>query len=323
MSSDVRVTIVILTYNGAEYIGEVLSSVFKQKTDFPYEVLMIDSGSTDETLVVAEAYPVRLMKIDKGEFNHGETRNKGAAEARGEFVCYLTQDATPRDETWLQSMIEPFSRDKKIVAVFGKHVPRADCNPVTERDTNGVFAAISPDDRPVVRVITSDRDKEELENFRSMKGFYSDVNSCLRKSYWKEHPYKPLDYAEDQVFGREVLLSGHKIAYSPKAAVLHSHNYRPATFVRRFYDEYRGLNIAIGYRENITLLRLLPSAWRGWRADVKYIKGTGRYKLFRRVRWYWYAWLMNLGRRVGAYFAARYDRLPPGFERRMSLERGR
>ena len=91
-------TVVIPTFNGQRYLEEVLSSLFQQKTDFPYEVVIIDSGSTDASLDIINSFPVILHQIPNSEFNHGETRNLGAQLAKGQFVAYLTHDATPAND---------------------------------------------------------------------------------------------------------------------------------------------------------------------------------------------------------------------------------
>ena len=114
---------------------------------------MIDSGSKDKTLEIASKYPIRIQKIPNTEFNHGETRNLGVRLAHGEFIAFLTQDATPASSTWLQTLVETFEDDPLIAGVFGKHIPREDCNPVTARDTMEYFKAMGSDDTPTTRFI--------------------------------------------------------------------------------------------------------------------------------------------------------------------------
>ena len=72
-------SVVILTYNGEQHIDEILASLTTQRFDGTYEILVIDSGSTDSTLDLIAKYPsVRLVQIPNSEFGHGKTRNLGA-----------------------------------------------------------------------------------------------------------------------------------------------------------------------------------------------------------------------------------------------------
>jgi rhamnosyltransferase len=298
-----EVSVVIPTFNGAAYLEEVLESVFSQKTGFAYEVIVIDSGSSDGTLDIVDRYRDRspglqMISIPNETFNHGGTRNLGAAKARGRFVAFLTQDATPADDKWLSNLRRCFDADSKVAAVFGKHLPRPDCNPITKRDIDGVFHNISPDDTIAV------------QEGPDALGFFSDVNSCLRKEYWENHPYPEIDYAEDQVFGRDVLLAGFKKVYCPGAAVYHSHNYPPKEFMGRYFDEYRGLNKAVGFREPTGFIGVLPAAIKGTRRDMR-LAGT------------WYAWRMNLARAMGAFLGARHESLPKFVTGWLSLEERR
>ena len=72
------VSIVIPTKNGGHLFEKVLDAVFKQKTEYEYEVICVDSGSKDGTLDVIRKYPCRLFQIEPSEFGHGKTRNYGA-----------------------------------------------------------------------------------------------------------------------------------------------------------------------------------------------------------------------------------------------------
>src|SRR3972149_9243519 len=99
-------SIVIPTYNGGEDFKECLRMVFEQKVNFPFEVIVIDSGSTDGTLDFLTGYPIRLKQISAKGFNHGLTRNMGMELARGGYVVLMTQDAIPADGYWLGNIIE-------------------------------------------------------------------------------------------------------------------------------------------------------------------------------------------------------------------------
>lgn len=84
----VDVSIILLTYNGIRYIDEVLRAIYRQQTSFPFEVIAIDSGSSDGTVDVLMSYPVRFYPIDKKQFGHGKTRNYGAELSRGQYLVF-------------------------------------------------------------------------------------------------------------------------------------------------------------------------------------------------------------------------------------------
>ena len=108
-------SVVILTYNGEQHIDEILASLTTQRFDGTYEILVIDSGSTDSTLDLIAKYPsVRLVQIPNSEFGHGKTRNLGAHLAKGRIVAYLTHDATPASNRWLHEITAPFAISERL-----------------------------------------------------------------------------------------------------------------------------------------------------------------------------------------------------------------
>ena len=319
-SHDPLASVVLLTYNGERYLGEVLDSVFKQKTSFQYEVIVIDSGSTDTTLEIVRSHPVNLHQIPNSEFNHGETRNLGARLARGRFVAYLTQGATPADEHWLQHLVDAFDLNPKVAAVYGLHIPRPDCDPVTKRDLEEFFKMMGPRDQATVQYIRDgDEAWKEYQRNEGIIGFYSDVNSCLRKTVWEEIPYQALDYAEDQAFGRDILKAGYGKVYEPRAAVIHSHSYPFLGYFRRQFDEYRGLRRSIGFAQTGGLAKVFLGALKGGLVDSRYI-WREKYSLAANLKWTHHAYTMNFLRRLAGYLAAKEDRLPPWLVGTISLE---
>lgn len=315
MQGEPLASVVLLTFNGEKYIREVLEAVFAQRTSFDFEVIVIDSGSRDKTLSIAKSYPIRLECIPNAEFNHGKTRNLGAELATGQFVAYLTQDATPASPDWLQHLVSAFEISPSVAAVYGVHRPRPDCNPIIRREMEEFFSMMGPDGQPTVQTMKEDEQGWEF----GTKAFYSDVNSCLRKAVWRQIPYRPLDYAEDQAFGRDILRAGYWKVFEPRAAVIHSHSYPLLGYFRRQFDEYRGLRKAIGFTDSRALTVMVLGGLRDGLIEARHLLKPER-RIPGRIRWIPYALIMRLLNRLAAYLAAKEDVLPRSLVEGISLE---
>ena len=233
-------TVAILTYNGDVYLERILVEVLAQEVEGEIEVLVIDSGSTDATLDIVKRYPaVRLHEIPNSEFGHGKTRNLAANLARGEFIAFLTHDAIPVSRQWLRELLAPFALDSSIVAVMGKQIPRRGCFPLMKYEIKGVFAGFGPDFGTSVFYNDSFVQSEGVLNAIS---FYSDVNSAARREFLTTViPYRDVRYAEDQLFGKDLIEAGYRKAYAGRAAVEHSNDLTRGEFRRRIFDETVGL----------------------------------------------------------------------------------
>ncbi len=105
-TSDSFVSVVILNYNGSEYIEKCLESVFR--TDgCKFEVILIDNASTDDSqLICKKKFPhIRLFQNDVNLAMAG--RNIGIDNARGKYIVFLDSDATV-DPHWLQNLIKSY-----------------------------------------------------------------------------------------------------------------------------------------------------------------------------------------------------------------------
>lgn len=316
MSDRIFASVAVLTYNGREYIELLLDSLYDQEVNFKYEVIVIDSGSHDDTVKLVEKYPVRLYKIKNEDFNHGETRNYAASLARGELVAFLTQDAIPAGKEWLKEIVKPFQDDAAVACVFGRHIAREDAFILTKRDMENHFLNYSDDNLTTTIQSMSDIPSEEFENNRYYYYFFSDVNSCIRKSIWKKIPYRKLDYSEDQAFGMDVINAGYKKAYNPRAAVYHSHDYPLKDYLKRQFDEFRGLKNAIGYADYTPFLKTQVRSLRCFRDDCSYIIRNEGFNVKDISR----AFFLDIFRGLGIYLGARNERLPVSLKNILSLE---
>jgi len=199
-------SVVIRAKNEARYIGETLAALFKQTSAQPYEVIVVDSGSTDGTIGIVREYPVRLIEIPPESFTYGRALNLGIVEAQGDFVASLSAHSTPADGHWLSHILEPF-QNPRVAGVIGRQIPRASATAlelINMRFISGLMSA-----------------KPELRDRNPM---FSNANGAFRRSLWQRLPFdEAVRGAEDIAWARSMQALGYLIAYEPSAAVYHSH----------------------------------------------------------------------------------------------------
>lgn len=248
-------SVVIPTLNGGNMLKIVVQSVLRQSTDFPFELIIIDSGSNDESIAdLQDDDRISIVCIHPDTFQHGRTRNLGVALAKGDYVAFLTQDALPADHRWLSSLVKPLTTNQRVVAVFGRHRAHTYHSSQHAAALESHFAVFTPN-QP-----TGIMDNEglylcESPSYRQRLHFYSDNNSCLRKSAWSEIPYPDVDYGEDQLWANIIIEMGFLKVYAVDAVVHHSHDYSVEEMLERsiteseFFYRYFGYNLWSGRLE--------------------------------------------------------------------------
>jgi hypothetical protein len=91
MPDEVRISVVIPCYNGAAFLADTLASVVAQ-TYQPWEILVVDDGSTDASAEVAASFGPRVRVIRQTNQGESVARNRGIDEARGDWVAFLDAD---------------------------------------------------------------------------------------------------------------------------------------------------------------------------------------------------------------------------------------
>lgn len=253
-AGQILVSIVIPVKNGDYWLQDTLETLTSQKINGAFEIIVIDSGSTDKSLDIVRNFPVRLIQIDAATFNHGLTRNLGAREAVGKFVVMTVQDARPVNDYWMQNLLDGFV-DEKVAGVCGQQVVphEIDKNPI---------AWFRPQSAPQMkRYEFTPQQFADLspEKKREVCG-WDDVTAMYRKDVLMQLPFGEVTFAEDVLWAKEALLNGYAIVYNPAARVYHYHYEDPEQLVKRAFTEYYHFYKLLGYKPspvNTGLVRTL------------------------------------------------------------------
>lgn len=221
------ISIVIPVKNGASTIKECLDSIFAQKVDASLDVVVIDSGSTDATLEIAKQYPVRILAIDPADFNHGDTRNLGVEQARGEYTVFTVQDAKASGNNWLKTMLVHFETPR-VSAVCGQQI-------VEKSPDRNPLQWFKPASKARVRQLyfedfTALNGREQLEHCH-----WDNVNAMYRTAVLKEIPFRHAAFAEDARWAKDALTSRKTLVYDYNARVYHYHHQSFRFYFRRNY----------------------------------------------------------------------------------------
>lgn len=220
------VSIAVRSFNEAWALKDTLPAIAAQ--DFTdWELIVIDSGSTDGSQdLIRAAQPAHFVQIEPHEYNPGRVMNRAMRLARADRVVFLNSDATPQHREWLRLLSAPLL-DPRVAAVFGRQIPRPDCEAVYACDYDRCFGP--------------ERESARWDHFFSM------VSSGLRRDVWAQRGFdEALQLSEDDEYTRWCRARGYEVRYVPDAVVMHSHNYTLPQAYRRSFGMAR--DIGYGWR---------------------------------------------------------------------------
>jgi len=220
-------SIIIRAYNESQHIGRLLEGV-RQQTVKDVEVILVDSGSTDSTVTIAESFSTKIVHIPSAEFTFGRSLNLGIKSASRELIVIASAHVYPVYPDWLEKLLEPF-QDNQVALAYGKQRGYEG----SKYSEHQIFHQWYP----------------ETGSLDQITAFCNNANAAIRKSLWEKHNYdESLTGLEDLEWAKWAKGEKYKIAYVAEAEITHIHNETP----RGVYNRYR--------REAMALRRIYPEA---------------------------------------------------------------
>ena len=251
-----HISIVIRTLNEGRYLGQLLESIESQdKRGLTSEVVLVDSGSTDDTLAIAKRHGCIITHIAREAFSFGRSLNLGCEIARGEILVLVSGHCIPADGTWLRSLCSPIV-ERRVDYAYGRQIGGAESHFSECRIFNKYY--------PENSCIPQD-------------GFFcNNANSALWRPTWQALRFnEDVTGLEDMELAQRVVQSGGRIGYVAEACVHHHHSESWKQVERRFEREALALQKImpqIHIRRRDLLRYLSSSIWldcrHAWRNGV-------------------------------------------------------
>ena len=197
-SSVPRASVIIRTKDSARTLGRALSLLRAQTV--PAEIIVVDSGSNDETLAMARERADRVIEIGADRFSFGRALNVGAAAARAPIHFALSSHSFPPDNRWIERSLSKYDRPQ-VAGTSGAPVRPGSHEPLLTTFYQTLSDAIS----------------------HPTWGF-SNTGSSWRADVWADFPFdEQLPACEDKEWGFRVLAAGWMIAVDSTLSVSATH----------------------------------------------------------------------------------------------------
>lgn len=226
---DEKISIIIPTKNAGNDFKFLLKMIRNQKGFNDIEIIIVDSGSQDQTIQISKDHNAKVIEILPEDFTHSYARNLGARNAIGTYLLFMVQDVFPPSDTWLQKM---------MTALKTQDVSAVSCAELPREDADLFYRVISWNHYEFLDVNHMDRifsmpTEPSHINMRK-NGQLSDLACLIPSNLFNKYQYR-FSYAEDLDLGIRLIRNGLKIAFLGSTRVIHSHNRPPYYFLKRGY----------------------------------------------------------------------------------------
>jgi len=199
--SKVKVSIVLRTLNEEMWLKSCVNAI-KAQNYSDYELILVDSGSTDLTVELAKTLEFKKI-LSISDFTPGKAINLGVEHADGDYIVVLSAHCVPENELWLSELVSAMD-EPSVAGAYGRQLPLHFTPPDDVRDLLMTFGI-----------------EDRLQTADPM---FHNANSIIRKAVWENFPFDPeISNIEDRAWAQLVLLAGHQIRYVSAARVYHYH----------------------------------------------------------------------------------------------------
>lgn len=256
------VDVIIPVYKPDESFATLMERLQKQNIK-PEKIIILNTRTENDkeaeqlSAKYGRAENVKIIHIEKPEFDHGGTRKYGATLSDAEYMLFMTQDAIPHDKQLVERLLEPMQKNN-VAAAYARQLPRKDAG-IIEAYTR----TFNYPEEPAMK------SKKDLKTLGIKTYFCSNVCAIYRKSVYEELGgfVEKTIFNEDMIMASKIIQAGYDIAYAAKAKVIHSHHY---TWKQQFS---RNFDLAVSQKQYQEVFAGIKSESEG----IRLVKQTAGY----------------------------------------------
>jgi len=199
-------SIVIRTFNESEHLPRLLEAMRSQELGegLDLEIVVVDSGSTDNTVEISREFECRIKHIRKEDFSFGYSLNVGCEFANGDVLVFVSGHCIPASNTWLRELVAPLI-DNVAQYSYGRQIGAE----TTKFSETQIFAKYFPE-----------------HSMLPQDGFFcNNANAAITRGVWQQYQYnETLTGLEDLELAKRLVDDGGSVAYVASAPVHHIHD---------------------------------------------------------------------------------------------------
>ena len=243
-----KLSVVIRARNEARSLRRVFAALQAQDFSKPWEIVVVDNESNDETRAVCEQFKARVVTISCREFTYGRALNRGIEAARGTFILLLSAHAVPIGRKFFEAALAPFS-DDQMAAVRCLYVGNSE----------QLESWYEPQDIHYDSIESQRAAQAGLDWTRR----YPTATCCvIRRAVWEQVKYdEEIEANEDKLWASQALALGYKVRSCADAVYSYTRRRNKSEVRSRNYREFRALYRMSGY---------VPLTW------AEYLRGIAK-----------------------------------------------
>lgn len=197
-----KISIIVRSKNEESWIEKTLYALKNQICE-DKEIILVDNGSTDNTIKIAKKFHCKIINYDTKKYNYSKALNLGIKKSKGDIIGIISAHCVPYDDYWISNATKNFD-NPEVVGVYSKQLPTKD---TTDLDLRSLFQVFRSD-----KLIQTD-------DF-----YFNNAASFIRKESWKNKKFdENISGYEDLIWAKYFLKLNKKIVYEPKSKVFHFH----------------------------------------------------------------------------------------------------
>lgn len=300
-----KVDLIIPVYRPDEKLERLIEKINTQTVRPDHVFYMQTLTGTEEDVrvrkILEKTEHAVITTLEKKEFDHGGTRNQGAAMSQAEYMLFMTQDAVPADDLLVKKLLQAMEADRHTATAYARQLPDDKVGFIEHYTRRFNYPPES-----------SIKTKADLPKLGIKTYFCSNVCAMYRREVYRQMGGFVLHtiFNEDMIMAAGVIQAGYQIAYVAEAKVIHAHRY---TYRQQFK---RNFDLAVSQKQYHEIFDGVRSESEG----IRLVKTTMKY-LLAKGKWYLVPDLILQSgfKFLGYRFGKKYDKLPMKAVRRFSM----